>query len=160
MPATLQRKLVLDDKPSVVLATVETARQLLVGHDEDDILSLIEEGFLAYAWNIALSTHAARDPRIFPDCIAWYARTMGKGTYTRTDDQVLAELLKTNGDKPFIKGTTVRLILNCSSTHLINLVEAKQLALQPGTSYQRGPTGTPLVTVASFRQFLRSRRLP
>lgn len=155
-----QRKFVLDDRPAIVLATIDAARHSLPGHDEDDIISLIEEGFLAFGWNIALrEKDAAREVRIFPDCMAWYSRSLGNGSYERTTDDVLAALLKQNGDKPFIRGSVLRLILNCSSTHLIRLVDAKLLSLLPDTDYGRGPSGTPMVTVASVRSFLKARRM-
>lgn len=159
MPAVAQRKLVLDDRPTLVLATVSSARHYLPGHDEDDILALIEEfGFIAFAWNIALTKTASREIRIFPGCLEWYARTHGRGQYSRTEDQVFADLLAPIR-QDFIKGKTLGLILNCSGTHIINLIEARLLTLQSGTSWSAGRNGTPLITVASAKQFLTSRRL-
>ena len=155
-----QRKLVLDDAPTLALSTVETARHDIPGHDEDDIKALWEEGHLLYAWNIALGT--AIEARILPDCIAHYKRTLGSRTYPRTDDQVTADLLgamhATN--KPCITVRTLRLLLNCSGTQLYNLIDAKILKVQPGTTWSPGPNGSALVTVESFKQFLITRRLP
>lgn len=58
----------------------------------------------------------------------------------------------------FIEGTTAQLILNCSSTHLNSFIPY-QLKLVPGTNYQSGPNGTPKITVESFLEFLRKRRV-
>ena len=86
-----QRKLVLDDRPTLALATVETARLQLVGHDEDDIKALWEEGMILYAWNIGLGE--AIEARLLPDSIAHYQRTLGSRPDPTTPAQVIAALL-------------------------------------------------------------------
>lgn len=160
MTTVTQRKLVLDDTPALVLADVSTARRDLVGHDEDDILALIEEGFLLFAWNIAIGT--TRDIRILPDCIDHYRRTLGHRQYPRTDAQVIDAMLARGcaaGDKPFMRSTTLRMLLNCSSTHIINLIQDNSLSVVPHTTWGQGPSGAALVTVDSIRSFLIHRRL-
>lgn len=167
MPAaTTQRKLVLDDQPTLVLAGIDTARLYLAGHDEDDVLCLIEEGFIAHAWNIALSNsdETRREIRIWPDCITWYSRTQGKGQYPKTEAQVFDQLFahrqsELPAAQRHITSTRLRLILNCSSTHIISLIESKQLSVLPGTSWSTGPNGAALVTLNSITAFLKSRRL-
>ena len=155
-----QRKLVLDDRPTLALATVETARQSLPGHDEDDIKALWEDGTILYAWNIGLGT--AVEARIFPDCIEHYKLTRGKKAYLLTDDQVARELLRAMRvqHKPFAPVSAIRLLLNCSSTQVSNLIEAKLLKVQSGTTWTTGPNGSALVSVESFKTFLEQRRLP
>lgn len=153
-----QRKLILDDV-SLVLATVETARHQLPGHDEDDIIALIEEGDLLYAWNIGLG--GSREVRIFPDCLTHYRTSPGKAwKFPKTETQVIADLLGVNVEKPFIRSSTLRLILNCSSTHIINLVQSQSLRVLPNTTWGRGPSGSALITTTSLKQFLVERRLP
>ena len=158
--AIQQRKLVLNDRPTLALATVETARQALPGHDEDDIKALWEEGFLLYAWNIGLGE--AIEARILPDCIEHYQRTLGSRPDPRTETQVTAALLKAMRveHKPYVPVSAVRLLLNCSSTQVYNLIEAKLLKVQPGTTWTTGPNGSALVSVESFKTFLQTRRLP
>jgi hypothetical protein len=152
-----QRKLVLDDAPPLSLATIETARHELPGHDEDDIVALIEEGFIAFAWNIALSTSGARETRIWPACIDHYKRTLGRLPFDAPESVVISDLVRAvAGDKPFVLGSKLRLALNCSSTHIINLIGSKQLILMPGVAFRRGPGGSPLITVPSLQQFLSS----
>jgi hypothetical protein len=154
----LQRKLPLDETPALVLADVAAARMALPGHDEDDILAMIEDGQLAYAWNIGLGT--AREIRIYPPCVEHYRRTGGSRQFNPAEPAVLAELLSRNGEKPFIKSSVLRLILNCGSTHLINLIEAKALRVVPNTTWGTGPNGAALVTIDSLKTFLQTRRLP
>lgn len=156
----VQRKLVLDDLPTLALATIETARHALPGHDEDDIIALIEEGFIAFAWNIALSTSAAREIRIWPACIDHYKRNLGHRPFEADESIVTSDLVKAAvGDKPFATGSTLRLVLNCSSTHIINLIDHKRLAIQAGTKIERGPAGSPVITLSSLKTFLTSRRI-
>ena len=157
---TSQRKLVLDDKPTLALATVETARLQLPGHDEDDIKALWEEGMLLYAWNIGLGE--AIEARILPDSIDHYKRTLGSRKDDRTPAQVTASLLRAlrADHKPVISARDLRLLLNCSSTQIYNLIEKRTLTTQPGTSWTTGPNGSALITVESFKQFLTNRRIP
>jgi hypothetical protein len=161
MPAhTTQRKLPLDDSPSLTLATVAAARESLVGHDEDDIKALWEDGHILYAWNIGLGD--AIEARILRDCIDHYKKTLGSRPYPNTDAQVTAALVKAMRaeHKPFVPVSILRLLLNCSSTQVYNLLDAKLLKIQPGTTWQTGPNGSALITVESFKQFLIARRLP
>ena len=154
-----QRKIILDDPPAIILASVDSAREKIRGLDEDDILAMIEDGQLAWAWNIGLGE--ARYIRIYPACIEHYKKTGGSRPQAVVDlDLVITTLLAQHRGKPWIKSTTLALILNCGSTHIINLIEAKALSIVPGTTWGTGPTGAALVTPASFKQFLIARRLP
>lgn len=156
---TSQRKIPLDDPPAIVLADVGTARQQLRGLDEDDILALIEDGELSWAWNIGLGE--SRCIRIYPACIEHYRTTGGSRPQAVVDlDLVITTLLAQHRGKPFIKSTTLALILNCGSTHIINLIAAKALSVVPNTTWGTGPNGAALIAPQSFKQFLITRRLP
>jgi len=153
-PST-QRKLILPgETTTLVLSTVETARAQLPGHDEDDILAMIEDGQLEYAWNIGLG--ASRTIRIYPACIDHYLRTGGTRPFRGTCSDHIRRSL---GGKPFTTGTRLALLLNCGGTHVINLVEADALCLQPGTAWSPGPHGSPLITMQSIEQFFAQRRI-
>jgi hypothetical protein len=166
MPSTLlppakalQRKLVLNDSATLVLATIETARLMLPGHDEDDILSLIQEGALPWTWNIALDpSNTAREIRILPDCIDHYARTGGSRQFgLRNLNFLIAHRLLPETHKPFVLSTRLRLLFNCSATHITNLVDANILEELAGTKYRRGPNGAACITRASATKFLEQR---
>jgi len=150
--------MMLGDTPLLILATVEDARRQLPGHDEDDILALIEEGRIDHAWNIAVHLDTAREIRIWPDSIT---RALQPSTCNLQPVRSPVESIMhiATGDKPFARGKILALVFNCSRSHIINLVEARQLAMQPGTSYERGPNGTPLITLSSLKHFLTSRRI-
>lgn len=158
MLATQQRKMILDDPTLTVLSTIADARAKLPGHDEDDILALIEEGIILHAWNIALKKTAAREIRILPACIDHYKSTGGARPFPIGGPDPLAPILAT--DKPFILGARLKLILNCGATHIINLVDAKLLRVLPGTKYQRGPNGSPVIEMKSLLSFMQARQNP
>ena len=161
-PVPTQRKFVLTDQPVLALATVHHARSLLPGHDEDDILALIEDGSLLYAWDIRggdVSSPASREIRILPACIEHYRLTGGHRPFPKSDHQVEADLLFNLGSKTFTTSRRLALVLNCSSTHVINLIEARQLAVLPNTTWGTGPNGAALVTIESVKTFFSSRRI-
>lgn len=165
--APVQRKLHLDDAPALVLATVTQARYCLSGYDEDNILDLIDNGFLAFTWDISIKPgKTAREFRIFPPCIA-HCKKSPNEEFPLSFDAVVAQLLARHNDKPFLMGTTVKLLLNCGATHLINLVDSGALRCLPNNPaiqksknpilYRRGPNGSPCITRDSFISFLRER---
>jgi len=156
MPPTLQRKLILTDESLCPMITIEGARERLPGHDEDDILALIEEGAIEFAWNIGLGER--REVRMLKRAVEFCAATGGARRLNWSDARVAAEVLK-GSDKPWIEGVRLKLLLNCSSTQVISLVEAKALAVMPGTSWDRGPGNSPQISTESFKRFLVTRRI-
>jgi hypothetical protein len=174
-----QTKIVLPGECGLcAMTTVAGARDRLPGHDEDDVLALIEEtGGLTWAWNIGRvngeTPHAAglgiaREIRILTKCVEHFAKT-GKGL-DWTFERVLKEVLR-GYKKPFITGTRLQIILNCSSTHIMNLLNSElrtpnaahrtpnsELRLVPGTSWTTGPAGSPLIVTESFIEFLKARQ--
>ena len=137
------------------MTTIAGARDRLPGHDEDDVLALIEEtGGLTWAWNIGLGE--AREVRILTKCVNYFA---AHGKPLNWDwPQVKDEILR-GWSKPFIPGTRLQIILNCSSTHIINLIEGREMKVMPGTSWNTGPAGSPLIQTASFWEFLQRRAM-
>jgi hypothetical protein len=152
-----QRKLVLPGECGLcAMTTIAGARDRLPGHDEDDVLALIEEtGDLSWAWNIGLGD--AREIRLLTKCVEHFAATGAELDWEF--DRVLKAILH-GYKKPFIGGTHLQILFNCSSTHVINLIEADVLAVLPGTSWNTGPKGTPLVALESFVGMLKTRRVP
>lgn len=135
--------------------TVDTAKGIL-DCSEDEIIELIEVQGALVAWNIASPNADRRELRILTQSVADYLAAGRSPCYHSmlAPDAAVSDLVP---DRPFLRGTDIQRILNCGSTHVLNLVESKALALVPGTNYQRGPGGTPSITVDSFRHFLTSR---
>jgi hypothetical protein len=167
MPAVLQRTFdreLADPKhgPSVCL---RGARYLL-GLNEDYILGLIADRALSFAWNVALRPLAARprarqarrEVRILVASIHHYI-AHGSKPHDLAEPAAVKLLLPPGHEKPFLTTGELQRALNCVNDHILHLVEAGALQLQPNTTYRRGPNGSALVTLASFQTFLKHRRL-
>lgn len=165
MTAANQRKLVLDVASTCVLLTTGGVRAELTLLDEDDVLAAVLDHTLAPAFDLGLG--GRRDLRVLPSALDFYRQTLGSRRRRISERELLEELLR--GQKPadqrpgnsegWLAGEAVRLILNCGSTHLINLIDDGELAQMPGTSYRRGPNGSAQIPVASLKDFLKRRLL-
>jgi hypothetical protein len=162
VPAALQRQLPVADPRLRVLVTINGAREreAFRNYDEDDILWLIENAYLV-AFDISLRAgkdSSARELRIFPDSLDYYAKTNGnpkakKNPFAATWDR----LILSNDTKPFLLSTRAQVILNCGSTHVTNLIDAGHLKQLAGTEYKVGRNGAACISRDSFLAFLKSR---
>jgi hypothetical protein len=125
----------------------------LIDQTEDQVLSLIEDGQLAWAWDVALDPRLgrARELRILPAAVAEYLR--GR-TCSLEWPAVLSLLLP--HDKPLILGTEISRVLNCCCTHTYALARRKLIV--PCSTWRRGPGGAGRFRTDSFVQFLKDRR--
>jgi hypothetical protein len=141
------------EKTRCVMLDIKGVRSRLPGHDEDDVLALIEEdGLLPWAWNIGLGT--AREIRVLASCVDHYAAT-GKRMKVQWRD-VLTEIFF-GCNKPYVTGKEARLILNCGSNMISRLLSAKELKPLSGTNWTTGPKGSALISCEGFAEFLTRR---
>ena len=166
MTAPIQRNLPLSDARFRPTMGMDGAKHLL-DLCEDEVLGLIDEALLTHAWNIGLGGER-REVRVLRAAVdAYIAWDQGRkdsrharpSTHSLSDAAACKLLLPPGHAKPFLTNGQVQRSLNCVSDHVLHLVAAKELALQPDTEYRRGPNGTALITVSSFESFLKSRRL-
>lgn len=155
MTGTLQRKMILDDAQLCVLLTVSGVREQLPGFDEDDVLAAVLDHTLAPAFDLGMG--GRRDLRVSPSAVEFYRTTGGSRRRRLSEAEMFAEVLRGHDGKPWIAGERVRHILNCGSTHLINLIDDGELAQMPGTNYRRGPNGSAQIPLANFKSFLKRR---
>ena len=125
----------------------------LVVKDEDQVLKLIEDGSIAWAWNVGLDTKPGhkRHLRVLPAAVADYMQ--GRPCELKWAD-VLALLLP---DAPTMLASDITRVLNVSCDHTYHLVDRKQIVACP--TRRRGPGGSARVPAKSFIQFLQTRRL-
>ena len=128
--------------------------------NEDYILSLIADHSLSYAWDVGLGKDR-RMVRILGASIEHFV-AHGSKPHALTEDAAFALLLPPGlaPDRPYLTNGQIQRALNCVSDHVLHLIDAKDLTLQPKTDYKRGPNGSALITITSFQRFLKSRRLP
>jgi hypothetical protein len=132
------------------MTSLTGARAWLGGRD---VMAMIEEsGELSWAWNIGMGR--ARSVRLLTAGVEHFART---GRPLDWDWRRVLEEIFRGCHKPFLTGTEAQRILNCSSTLVMNLVRAGALNLLPGTQWQAGRAGSPLIGCESFVGFLEQR---
>ena len=149
--------------------TVAAAKGML-DLGEDDIIELIEVQVALIAWDIATpsrrGTDRRRELRILTQSVAEFQQFNPDHSAEYycpiTPDHaatILLSSLDTRHSSPraFISGTEFQRVFNCGSTHVINLIQSKALALVAKTDYQRGPGGSPSIDRESFTQLLKTR---
>lgn len=149
--AARQTKMILPGEVSrCVMLDIKGVRSRLPGHDEDDVLALIEEdGLLPWAWNIGLGE--AREIRVLASCVDHYAAT-GKRAKLQWRD-VLAEIFS-GINKPYLTGKEARITVCCGSNMISRLLNATEIKPMAGTNWTPGPKGSALISCESFAAFL------
>ena len=126
----------------------------LVDRNEAQVLAMIEEGSLLWAFDVALDPKSGhcRELRVLPAAVAAYLR----GEACSFDWPDVFSLLVT--DSPTVLAREVSHVLNVSSTHVYNLIGRK--ALVSCSRQKTGPFGSARIPTDSFAQFLKNRRFP
>lgn len=137
------------------------------GLNEDEALALAKMD-----WGFDISTAVARriELRLLPASVDNFITAGGTKRLNWNWEQVRDSLIKAAPVKQtpalagraaadFIEGKTAHRILNCSPSHIMNLIDEGQIRRVAGTTHGTGPTGSPKITVESFLEFLRKRRV-
>ena len=126
----------------------------ILDKNEDQVLRLIEDGRLAFAWNVALDPKRARsrELRILPAAVTDYMR----GQPCSLDWPAVLRLLLPH-DEPVILSKEITRVLNISGSHFYHLARRKLLG--PCSTWRRGRGGCGRFTAASFTKFLKERRV-
>ena len=147
-PATMPRQ---RSKPLLPVRGVMS----LVDLNEDQVVALIEDGQLAWAFDVALDPKRGRNRelRVMPAAVSAYLRG-------QTCELEWAEVLRLllPHDEPVILSKDIYRVLNVGSTHLYALARRKLIV--PCSTWRRGPGGGGRFTTRSFVDFLTSRRFP
>jgi hypothetical protein len=127
----------------------------LIEKSEDQVLGLIEEGKLAWTFDISLlgpERGRSKELRVLPAAVADY---MHGRPCELTWASVFSLLVP---DSPIVTSLEIYRMLNISGTQLYNLVRAKQIV--PCSTWRRGPKGKAKFEVVRFKDFLQARRFP
>jgi hypothetical protein len=122
-----------------------------VDKNEDRVLELIEDGSLAWAFDVSI-VRKRRELRILPAAVASYLQ--GHTCELKWAD-VLGLLLP---DATTILASEITRMLNVCCDHTYHLIDRKQIVACP--TRRRGPGGSARVPSKSFTQFLQQRRFP
>ena len=143
--------------PRGSMMSIEAAKGAL-DRDEEGVVALI--GTWLVGWDIATPGSERRERRILARSVSLAARFLERKQ--RPPPWIWNEvlglvLLRLITDQPVIAGVEIQHSLNCSSTHVMRLIESEALKLLPGTTYGKGRGHSPMVTRDSFAEFLRAR---
>jgi len=133
------------------LVSVETAKAAL-DKSEDQILALVEDGSLRFAWNFSSRNSRRRLVRIFALSLADLANA------TNHQPMELADAIKylLPGSEPALHASRLASSWSIGGTHLADLILERSLEkVRPG----RHATDSPLISRASAVKFLTLRRL-
>lgn len=123
---------------------------------ELEIDDLLSEGLLV-GFNVAVKKFALRELRFLCKSIEHFKNTGGDRPLDMPWPKVLALMLPHT--KPALSSQEIRRSLNCSPELVIDLIEAGELKLMPGTTFRRGRNGNAIVTAQSYAEFLGGRLL-
>jgi len=139
------------------MMSMEAAKGAL-DRDEDGVVALI--GTWLVGWDIATPGSGRREWRILTRSVSIAARFLEKKEWPPQwiwNEVLGLVLLRLITDQPGVAGVEIQHSLNCSSTHVMRLIDCSALKLLPGTSYGKGRGRSPMVMRESFADFLRAR---
>jgi hypothetical protein len=150
-PAPIQAA---EPRPLMPISAVMTWLDL----DEDDVLGLVEEGALPWAFDIASDSAQRRAIRVLAESVWDLTR---KQTRSYGDEE--SEWKRVAGlifpAKETIVVCELARALNCCRGLARMMVQAKQFCLVPGSICRPGPGGSPQIVTASAAEWLRKRRV-
>lgn len=139
------------------------------GARQDEVLAMIQDGRLLYAWDIGSRSSGKQLVRILARSIADFqqGRTASLASRMRAGaeefNQVLKELFPAVSYKPHgpatIRAATFTRRLCASHDHVLGLCREGSLRFAKGTKCTTGPHGSPEIEFASVVEFLRQRRI-
>ena len=139
------------------LATVSAASWCL-DRNAEEVLAMIEEGELLWAFDIALPNRRGKPcPRILTASIeAWLSGQQQDLAKGETQPGLITGLVFPG--KPTIDGYELARALNCGRQHALDLIR-QQFRLVSGSHIRRGPGGSPQIETASAADWLMKRRM-
>ncbi|MCX8156137.1 MAG: hypothetical protein N3J91_06805 [Verrucomicrobiae bacterium] len=143
------------------LWTISGATAWLRRHP-DDILRMIEDGRLEWAWDIAAGPcRRRREIRIWFESLEWARRNLSRPAQdlllppTYTPAQVFERIV--GHHRPWLRGSEVQALLNCDRNLVFRHLRAGALRL--ASSQASLTSRTPLILRTSLEQFLLARRI-
>jgi len=143
----------------------------LLDVSEDDVLDLIAEGQLRWAWNLSASAGPRSFVRVWSRSVTCYLVPGSQPAEPDTLDEVIEQLLgsrisdlgarapdaKRQTPEPTLRATALQRVFNVSSGHVLNLLAAGPLKLAPRCDWHKGVS--PEITRASVVELLKGRSL-
>ena len=141
------------------LVSIWTALTLIGGDRPEEIIALIEEGQLRFAFDVRTKRAKTREIRILGSSINEFLAGRRAPAISEQEDFNLAMQAVFPAPKPVIPAFEIARAWNVSPDHLINLCRGRELNLVKGARIRRGRGGSPMVETRSATEFLRQRRM-
>lgn len=129
--------------------------------NEDEVLRLIDDGQLLWAFDISSPGARCRDIRILSDSVAAIMQGRPVAALNETSIQEAWVVSRIFPAAEFVKVKEVARILSCSSTHVFHLVHSGAVQAEPTSwaSRRSGPKGSPVIYTQSLQRWLLKRRV-
>jgi hypothetical protein len=125
---------------------------------EADIIAMIEEGDLLWAFDIRAPKAVKPEPRILTQSVVdFLAGNRPPLQDEETEWQRVASLIFPA--KPVLVRCELAALLNCGRSHAMDLVRGCHFRLAPGHTIRPGPGGSPHIIADSVKDWLRKRRM-
>jgi hypothetical protein len=125
---------------------------------ECEIMGLIEEGLITYAFDITCKAANKQAVRILSHSLAAYQEFLRTGKKPRYPEfyEVMNLILP---PPPEIKAVELARLFSCSAEHMINLVRERLVKVAHGKKWGPGRNNSPLILRASIVEFLEERQI-
>jgi hypothetical protein len=124
---------------------------------ENEVLAMIEEGELLFAFDVRSPKALKSSPRVLAQSVEDYLAGNRPREDEQTEWQRVASLIFP--DKPVLVKYELARLLNCGRQHATDLVYARQFRLVPGSRIRPGPGGSAQIETASVQEWLLRRRM-
>ena len=141
------------------LVSTWTAMSLIEVDAEEEIIKLIEDGRMRWAFNIATAGASKRLVRILGQSINEYLAGQEAPPINAAEDFARTMDLIFPSRHAMTRAVAVAHAWNTSRDHILNLCREGQLRVAEGSDWRRGPGGSPIVETASAIEFLKQRRV-
>ena len=152
MPKPLQPSLPIKVEVKTPLVSMDFVRSV-DGADQDEVLCRLQDGRIAWAWDLGCDRSNRQFVRIWRECLNPNSKAQ-----EASFDQVMRAIY--GEPRKYVEGVSLAgAIWICSTELVVDLCREGSLEVLPGTTWGRGPYGTPLITWASLMHFMKERRI-
>ncbi|MCX6924556.1 MAG: hypothetical protein NT154_15280, partial [Verrucomicrobia bacterium] len=114
---------------------------------ENEVVALIEEGELLFAFDIREPKAVRTAPRVLTQSVQdFLSGHCSSADDEETEWQNVAKMIFP--DRPTIVTCELARLLNCGRQHAMNLLYARQFKVAPGSRIRRGPGGSAWIETA------------
>ena len=148
-------------RPLVNLWTAVAA----LDRSQNEVIALIEDGKLRYAWNIASRASGHREIRILTQSLVEFQSSQRlppvppDEEFQRVVKLIFPAVSYKNGVAASVCATTITKRFSAGSQHVLALADEGSLRFVKDAVRRRGPNGSPAIEFASVVQFLKQRRM-